>query len=137
MPAPANRSPFSTHPSMGLPPTWKTGDLDPSYDTPQPVITGASGNTTSGAFNPYANSVVLTVQFSSASASCTLTVTNDNGTGTFVPVATFNNVSMENDGGLYVGELVQQITLQGRAIEVQISNWTGTGTLTVNCKRMN
>jgi hypothetical protein len=137
MPAPANRSTFSTHPMMGLPPRWKVGDMDPSYDTPQAVVTGATGNSLSNAFNPYANEVALTVQFSAPTISCALTVLNDDGTGNFVPVATFNNVSESNDGGLLVGQLIQNITLQGRAIKVQISNWTGAGTLTVNCKRMN
>lgn len=137
MPAPSGRSTFSTHPMMGLPSCWKVGDMDPGYDTPQPVITAATGNTTSTAFNANAREVALSVVFSSPAASCTLTVTNDDGTGTFVPVATFPNVSASNDTGLLVGQLVQGITLQGRAIKVVISAWTGTGTLTVNCKRMN
>ena len=137
MPGPSNRSTFSPHPLMGLPPRWNVGDLEPSYSTALPVITEASGNMTSNAFSAEANSIELTTVFSDGVTKCDLVVSNDNGTGTFVTVATFTGVSNANEGALYIGALVQNITLQGRAIKVAIQNFSGPGTVTVNCKRLN
>lgn len=137
MPAPSRRSTFSPHPLMGLPPGWNVGDMETSYTSAQSVIAAATGNIVSAAYNANANSVELITQFSDGATKCSLVVSNDDGTGTFVTVATFNNVSNANETNLYVGQLVQKITLQGRAIKVAITNYTGTGTISVFAKRLN
>lgn len=136
MPGPSRRSTFSPHPLMGLPPRWNVGDLEASYSSAVPVLINAN-NATSSEFNPQANSIELYTSFTNDADTCTITVTNDNGTGSYVQVAQFTGVSGTSDGNLYVGALVQNITLQGRAIRVQVSNYNGIGTVTISVKRLN
>ena len=137
MPAPSNRSTYSPHPSMGLPPRWNIGDIPQAYSTPVQMIAATSVNTTSAAFNPEANSVELFTAFSDVSTFCDIIVTNDDGTGTFVQVAEFLGVGLLKDSNLYIGQLDQGITLQGRAIKVTVQNFRGSGTVAVSCNRLN
>lgn len=131
------RSPFSTHPSMGLPPTWKVSDLSPSYSSPASVLAATTINTTSAAFNPQANSIELYPQFSDGNTSCDIIVLNDDGTGTFNVVATFPHIDLFNASSCSVGEYPTGISLGGRAIKIQIANIAGGGSVTVLVQRLN
>ena len=136
MPGPSRRSTFSPHPLMGLPPRWNVGDLEASYSNAVPLLIN-SGNGTSASYNPQANSIELHTKFTNESDTCTITVTNDDGTGTYTQVAQFVGVTGTNDSNLYVGALVQNITLQGRPIIVTISDYNGIGSVTISVKRLN
>ena len=129
------RSTFSPDPAMGLPPRWNVGDLPQSYSTPVEVLHAVSANTVSAAFNPQGNAAEIWCTFSKADTKCSIVVTADDGTGTFVPLATFNNVSMLADSNLQVGEFWQGRSLAGRPIKVAVANYSGTGTITVRVSR--
>lgn len=131
------RNKFSPHPSMGLPPGWNVGDLPRSYSTPNKVVNAVTANSTSTAFNPEANTVELYAQFSDGATSCSVTLLNDDGTGTFVAIKTFDGVNLFNCSNLVVGEWPTDVSLAGRQCKIQISNYSGTGTITVLCTRLN
>lgn len=132
------RSPFSTHPSMGLPPTWKVSDLTPSYSTPVAVVTANSlASFTSDPFNPQGNSIELYPQFSDGKTTCDIAVQNDDGTGTYHTVATFRGISLFKASGLTVGEYPTGISLGGRSIKIVISNLAGGGSVSVLVQRLN
>lgn len=130
------RSKLSPHPSMGLPPGWRVGDLSPSYSSPVAVITAAAANVTSASFEPQANSIQIIAQFSDGRTSCDISLLNDDGTGTFVTVATFTGVTLFKNG-MTVGEWPTGISLGGRACKLQIANYAGTGSVTLSYKRLN
>jgi hypothetical protein len=131
------RSVFSTHPSMGLPPTWKVSDLTPSYSTPAVIQAATAVNIISASFNPQANSVEIYPQFSDGKTSCDISILNDDGTGTFHVVATFTGITLFKASGLSVGEYPTGISLGGRAIQVQVANIAGGGTVAVLVQRLN
>jgi hypothetical protein len=91
----------------------------------------------SAAFDPQANSVELYATFSDDITSCTLEIYTTNAAGAFVPIAVYNNVSSLNCSNLYAGEFIQNVSLRGRPVQVAISNYTGAGTITISCNRLN
>ena len=137
MAAPSRRSTFKTHPSMGLPSNWNVGDLEPSYTAQITVLNAVSGNKSSNTCYPHANSIALYPVFSDDTTYTDIVVSSDDGTGNFAVVATFLQVGLLTKNELYVGELVQNITLQGRAVIVSTQNFTGTGTVSIGIKRLN
>jgi hypothetical protein len=122
---------------MGLPPTWKVGDLNPSYSTPVEVVPATAIAVISAAYNPQGNSIALYPRFSDGLTSCSLAVLNDDGTGTFVQVASFDNINLFNAESCTVGEWPTGISLGGRAIEIAVSNLVGPGSVNVFVQRLN
>lgn len=131
------RSPYSPHPSMGLPPRWRVSDLTPSYSTPSTVLAATAVNVTSDAFNPQANSIEIYPQFSDGLTKCDISVQNEDASGVYNTVATFPGITLFKASGLSVGEFPQGISLGGRNIKIVIANITGGGTVTVLVQRLN
>lgn len=138
---PSKRSTFKTSPQMGLPSTWCVGDLPQQFSTPTVALNAVSTASTSAAINVYANSIEIWTSFADPNTSCDILVQNLIN-GSYVQVAQFLGVNMFKESNLYVGELDQQITLQGAPIKIIAQNFTnGTGvapgTVTISVSKLN
>jgi len=115
---------------------FSVGDLPPSYTSSTPILTDATGNTTSAAVQINANmGAQFTLAFTDAATSCDVTILRADIAGD-TPLVTFkgcNNLTPD----LYVGYFDQRVVFSGVAVKVQTSNWVGTGKLSVSGCRTN
>jgi hypothetical protein len=127
---------------MGLPPRWKIGDLQSSLgEVPVIALNAVNSTITSAPIDLGANSVALYCQFADPDTLCDIVVSNLIG-GSYVPVATFLGVGLFTSSNLFVGQLDQNITLQGQPITITAQNFRSTiggtaGTVTINVSRLN
>lgn len=117
---------------------FSVGDLPPSYSSGSEIVflTAVTGNQISAAKQTNANmGLQVNAVFSDAATSCTLTVLRADPGGDTV-LATFQDVNnLSSD--LYVGWFDQRVEINAVPVKVQISNYTGTGTITVTGVRTN
>jgi hypothetical protein len=132
----SGRTPYTTGACMGLPPKWRVSDLGPSYTNPAVIMTGIVANTLSAAFAAESHSVELLLLFSDGVTKADISLLVDDGTGTFVLVGTRTGCSVLHQD-LFFGQLDDNYDLKARSIKVQVSNYTGTGSISVRLNRLN
>jgi hypothetical protein len=121
------------HPMFGaLPPGFGIGDMPQSYDDGIVAFNAVTGNQTSTPIDIAGQAIELVAVFSDLHTSCTITVIASDGVTT---LATFNGVSTLNSGNLYVGFAEQRVLVGGGALTFVLSNYSGTGTLTLKVRR--
>lgn len=138
---PSLRNTFKTSPQMGLPPRWTVGDLPLSYAVPIPVLTAISTPTTSSVIAAASNSIVVLASFADPNTGCDILVQNLVN-GSYVQVAQFLKVNMFNCSNMYVGQLDQDITLNGNPIKIIAQNFTSNsgiapGQVTISINKLN
>jgi len=108
------------------------GDLPTQFEAGIPVFNAITANATSGLIDVAANTIELTATFSDLHTSCTITVFLADGE---TVVATWNNVSTLNSGNLYAGFAEQRKLIGGGSLVFQVSNYDGSGSITLLVKR--
>jgi hypothetical protein len=96
------------------------------------VFNAITANATSGLIDVAANAIELTATFSDLHTSCTITVFLADGE---TVVATWNNVSTLHSGNLYAGFAEQRKLIGGGSLVFQVSNYDGSGSITLLVKR--
>jgi hypothetical protein len=108
------------------------GDLPTQFESGIPVFNAITANATSGLIDVAANAIELTATFSDLHTSCTITVFLADGE---TVVATWNNVSTLHSGNLYAGFAEQRKLIGGGSLVFQVSNYDGSGSITLLVKR--
>jgi hypothetical protein len=109
------------------------GDLDSAFELALPIFPAAiTADSTSLAIEVAANAIAITAQFSDLHTGCSILVFLADGV---TKIAEFDNVSALNADKLYVGFAQQRVVIGGGALIFQVTNWSGTGSLTLGVRR--
>ena len=126
------RTPYSPNPMFGSMFGFTVGDLSASYNIPTELILATSVNATSVPFLHGGNAVEILPKFSDATTTCTVTVQNSSNT----VIKVFNNVSLLHEGNLFCGGYGDSFLLAGDPVTISVSNFTGSGTVIINARKV-